>query len=309
MKGISGMYQEISYNVDDRIAVIRLARPSTMNAISPTMEAELHEALTRADVDPEVKVIVLGAEGEHFSSGYDIGALDPERPDKMGLIDPSGETIEDYLTTWYHWDRQSVDHLMHLWRLDKPVISSVQGYVMGGGFWYQLATDLTVAADSAVFGQPEVRHISNTTFLFTAIAGWKNANRYALTGDHFDAQEALRMGTVNEVVPVAELEERTLRLARRLAEVPIASLRLNKAIAMAGLQASGVGSGMLLNGVLSGFAHSSHGAEREALLEAQRAGGMRAFLRARDGKFRPEPFGPKSRPASTSTNREETPSE
>lgn len=289
------MYSEITYSVAEGIAVVNLANPATMNAISPTMESELHDALTRADLDPGVKVIVLGAEGDNFSSGYDIGTLDPENPDKMGLIDPLGQSIEDYLTTWYRWDRQSVDNLMRLWRLEKPVISSTQGYVMGGGFWYQLATDLTIAADDAVFGQPEVRHVSNTTFLLAAVAGWKNANRYALTGDHFDAQEALRMGVVNEVVPRAELEERTMRLARRLAMVPAASLRLNKAITMAGLQASGVGSGMLMNGVLSGFAHASHGPDREELLEAQREGGMRAFLKQRDGKYRPEPFGPKSR--------------
>lgn len=288
------MYTEIKYDVADHIAEVRLANPSTLNALSPTMEAEMHHAFNTADSDPDVKVIVLSAEGNHFSSGYDIGTPDPERPDKMGLIDPLGENIEDYLTTWYRWDRNSVDNLMRLWRMEKPIISSTQGYVMGGGFWYQLATDLTVAADDSVYGQPEVRHVSNTTYLFAAIAGWKNANRYALTGDHFDAQEALRMGLVNEVVPRAELEERTKKLAERLAMVPAASLRLNKAIAMAGLQAAGVGSGMLLNGVLSGFAHSSHGPDREKLLDAQRAGGMREFLKERDGKFRPEPFGPKS---------------
>ncbi|PBC39551.1 hypothetical protein CJ179_36695 [Rhodococcus sp. ACS1] len=289
------MYTQINYTVSDRIAEIELAQPERMNAISPEMETEMHEALQRADIDPEVKVIVLSAAGNHFSSGYDIGTLDPERPEKMGIIDPVGETIEDYLTFWYRWDRQSVDNMMRLWRLDKPVIASTQGYVMGGGFWYQLACDLTVASEDAVFGQPEVRHISNTTFLFAALAGWKNANRYALTGDHFDAQEAYRMGLVNEVVPRSDLATATRELASRIAKVPLASLRLNKAITMAGLQASGVGSGMLLNGVLSGLAHSSHGPDRQELLEAQREGGLREFLRQRDGKFRPEPFGPKSK--------------
>lgn len=288
------MYHEVEYSVAEKIAEVQLNKPETMNAISPTMEEELQDALSRADADPEVKVIVLTAAGDHFSSGYDIGAIDPARPEKMGAIDPHGDSVEDYLTYWYRWDQQSVENVMRLWRLEKPVISSVQGYVMGGGFWYQLATDLTVAADNAVFAQPEVRHVSNTSYLFAALAGWKNASRYALTGDHFDAQEALRMGVVNEVVPKAELREKTWQLAHRLTLVPMASLRLNKAITMAGLQASGVGSAMMLNGVLSGLAHSSHGADREELLEVQRAGGLREFLRERDGKFRPEPFGPKS---------------
>ena len=64
-----------------------------------------------------------------------------------------------------------------------------------------------------MFAQPEVRHISNTTFLFGALCGWKAANRWALTGDHFDAQEALRIGMVNEVVPHDRLIERARALA------------------------------------------------------------------------------------------------
>ena len=289
-------YQEVNYSTVEQAAVIELNRPDTMNAISPAMEAELHQALTEADRDSNVRCVILTGAGKNFCSGYDISGLDPAHPDRMGAIDPRGRQIDEYLSAWYEWDRGSVDNLMRLWRMDKPVITAVQGYVMGGGFWYQLASDLTVAADNAVFGQPEVRHVSNTTYLFVALAGWKNASRYALTGDHFDAAEALRMGIVNEVVPVSELMDRALRLAHRIALVPAASVRLNKAITMAGLQASGVQSAMLLNGVLSGFAHSSHGPDREALLEVQRAGGMRAYLKARDGKFMPEPFGPKSRP-------------
>lgn len=185
---------------------------------------------------------------------------------------------------------------MHLWYLGKPVIAAVNGWCMGGGFWYSLACDITIASEKAVFAQPEVRHISNTTFLFAALAGWKAAHRYALTGDHFDAQEALRLGVVNEVVPHEELMPRVRRLAERIAQVPEASVRLNKAITCYGLEAMGLRGGMLINGALSSLAHSSHGPEREALMAAQQKGGLKAFLDARDGPFLPEPFGPKSSP-------------
>lgn len=291
-------FEDIVYTVNDRVARIELDRPTTMNALTPLMESEIQQALTAADSDPEVKVIVLAANGDHFCSGYDIGASDPERPEWMGPIDPIGSTIEDYLTLWYRWDRDIVGNLMRIWHLEKPVVASVQGYVLGGGFWYQLACDLTVCADNSTFGQPEVRHVSNTTFLLAAIAGWKNASRYALTGDPFDAAEAYRIGVVNEVVPVAELRERTDALAARLALVPSASLRINKAITMAGLEASGIGAAMQLNGLLSGLAHSLHGPDREELLELQREGGLRALLKERDGKFLPEPYGPRSATAS-----------
>src|SRR5262249_59462426 len=101
--------------------------------------------------------------------------------------------------------------------------------------------------DNSVFAQPEVRHVSNTTFLFAALAGWKAAHRYALTGDHFDAAEALRLGIVNEVVPAAELLSRTRALAERIAKVPEPSVRLNKAVTCYGLLAMGPAPGMPLN--------------------------------------------------------------
>jgi enoyl-CoA hydratase len=166
---------------------------------------------------------------------------------------------------------------------------------MGGGFWYQLAADITIASDKAVFAQPEVRHISNTTYLFTALCGWKAANRWALTGDHFDAQEAFRIGMVNEVVPHDQLMPRARALAQRIALVPEPSIRLNKAISMQGMQASGVNSALLLEGALSALAHSSHSEERERLFEAQRSKGLKAYLDLRDGPFQPEPMGPKSK--------------
>ena len=165
---------------------------------------------------------------------------------------------------------------------------------MGIGFWYQLAADITIASDKAVFAQPEVRNTTGTTFLFSAVCGWKAANRWALTGDHFDAEEALRIGMVNEVVPHEKLMERARELAKRIAMVPEASIRLNKAITMMGMQASGVTNGLMLEGLLGTLAHCSHDARREELFETRRRDGMKAFLDQRDGPFQPEPKGPKS---------------
>jgi enoyl-CoA hydratase len=189
---------------------------------------------------------------------------------------------------------QQLSHWSHMWRLGKPIIAAVNGWAMGGGFWYQLAADVTIASDKAVFAQPEVRHISNSTYLFAALCGWKNANRWALTGDHFDAQEALRIGMVNEVVPHDQLMERTRGLAKRMALVPEPALRLNKAITMVGMQAAGLHSDLLMEGALGALAHASHNDERERLFEIQRTQGLKAYLEARDGPFQPEPMGPKS---------------
>jgi enoyl-CoA hydratase/carnithine racemase len=288
-------YEMILYEKAGPVTTITLNRPQTLNAINPQMTAELHQALDAADADAEVRAIILTGAGRAFSAGYDIG----RRPDGGSPLDARGVEVAGFLKNWWTRDGDSTRRLLHLWQLSTPVIAAVHGWVMGGGFWYSLACDITIAADDAVFAQPEVRHVSNTTFLFAALAGWKAAHRYSLTGDHFDAAEAQRIGIVNEVVPAAELMPRARALAERIAQVPEPSVRLNKAVTCYGLLAMGVGAGMMMNIPLSNLAHASFNAERAELLDVMKSGGLKAFLDARDGAFHPEPFGPKSAPRKT----------
>ena len=285
------MSQELLYEVEDRIATITFNRPERMNALTHELEAELHRRFDDADADRSVRVIILTGAGRAFCSGYDQGAVG-----KSGTrhSDPTGKSHADYIEFWQRTDALRVSYWTHMWGLAKPIIAAVNGWAMGGGFWYQLAADITIASAEAVFAQPEVRHISNSTFLLGALCGWKTANRWALTGDHFDAQEALRIGMVNEVVPHEELMERVRALAKRIALVPEPAVRLNKAITMKGIQAAGIYSGLLLEGTLGALAHSSHNEVRERLHEAQRTHGLKAYLEMRDGPFQPEPMGPRS---------------
>ena len=283
-------YQDIIYEVDDSIATITLNRPKVMNALSPNLEAEIHQAFDEADADPKARVIILTGEGAGYCAGYDQGPRDDGK--KKG--DPTGKSIAEFIEGWQRNDGEAANKWVHMWKLGKPIIAAVNGWAMGGGFWYQLAADLTIASDKAVFAQPEVRHISNSSYLFTALCGWKVANRWALTGDHFDAEEAYRIGMVNEVVPHDKLMERSRELAARIALVPEPAVRLNKAIAMQGLQSSGVYAALLTEGALGALAHSSHNDYREELYETMRTEGVRAYLQKRDGPFQPEPMGPKS---------------
>lgn len=285
-------YDNVLYEVDGPVVTVTLNRPSALNAISPGLENELHAALDAADKDPEIRVIILTGAGRAFCSGYDLSDSNGT-PRKLPPEVPVGE----YLRNWHETSMAGVWKIIHLWQLTKPVIAAINGWTMGGGLWYSTACDISIASERAVFAQPEVREISNTTFLLTALCGWKVANRWALTGDHMDANEALRVGLVNEVVSHDELLPRARALAARIAMVPEASVRMNKAIAMQGLLASGIFNGLLFSGPLSTIVQSSIGGPRwDELHEAQRAGGMRGFLDARDGPFLPEPFGPKSKP-------------
>jgi enoyl-CoA hydratase/carnithine racemase len=284
-------YKDLIYSVEEKIATITLNRPERMNALSRNLEGELHRAFDEADADRAVKVIILTGAGRAFCSGRDQGAV---AAGGTRNSDPKGKSHAEFIEHWQRSDSRKVGEWTHMWRLGKPIIAAVNGWAMGAGFWYQLAADITIASDQAVFAQPEVRHISATSFLFTALCGWKAANRWGLTGDHFDAEEALRIGMVNEVVPHDELTTATRALAKRLALVPEPALRLNKAIAMQGIQAAGLHNGLLLEGALAALVHSSHNEERQRLLDIQSQQGTKSYLEARDGPFQPEPQGPRS---------------
>src|ERR1700736_5496 len=285
------MTQELLYQVKDKIATITFNRPDRMNALTHELERELHRRFDEADADRAVRVIILTGAGRAFSAGYDQAATG-----KSGTrhSDPTGKSHAEFIEYWQRMDATRVAYWTHMWSLGKPIIAAVNGWCMGGGFWYQLAADITIASEEAVFAQPEVRHISASSYLLTALCGWKVANRWALTGDHFDAREALRIGMVNEVVPHAQLLEAARALARRIALVPEPSVRLNKAIAMQGIQAAGLYSALLLEGTLGTLAQASHNDYREKLFEVHRSQGVKAYLDMRDGPFQPEPMGPRS---------------
>jgi enoyl-CoA hydratase/carnithine racemase len=265
-------YQDLIYGVEDGIATITLNRPARMNALSHDLEAELHRAFDEADADRAVRVIILTGSGTAFCAGFDQG------PNKSGRrnSDPTGRSIAEFLEDCHRRHGKRVADWAHMWRL---------------------AADITIASESAVFAQPEVRHISASSYLLTALCGWKVANRWALTGDHFDAQEALRIGMVNEVVPHDRLMEAALALARRIALVPEPSVRLNKAIAMQGIQAAGLYAALLVEGTLGTLAQASHNEFREKLFEVHRTQGVKAYLDMRDGPFQPEPMGPRAKKA------------
>ena len=284
-------YQEILYEKQRGGALITLNRPEAMNAISRSMIKEIHRALDDVEEDKEVRAVVLTGAGRAFSAGMDQGNRAGRRRDihwPYGIL--TGQSAAEVIDSW----RVDPRNFRRMWEFGKPIIGAINGWAMGAGSWLSLFTHITIASENAVFAQPEVRHISNTTYLLGALCGWKAANRWGLTGDHFDAQEALRIGMVNEVVPHNELMELTRALAKRIALVPEPAVRLNKAITMMGMQAAGVYSGLLLEGTLGGLVHASHNEQREQLLEAQRQGGLKAYLDMRDGPFQPEPMGPRS---------------
>jgi enoyl-CoA hydratase/carnithine racemase len=266
-------FKEILYEKRRGGALITLNRPEAMNAISRSMIKEIHQALDDVEEDKEVRAVVLTGAGRAFSAGMDQGNRAGRRRD-------------------IHWPYgiltgQSAAEVIDSWRVDPR---------MGAGSWLSLFTHITIAAENAVFAQPEVRHGSNTSFMWTLLGGYKNALRYGLTGDHIDAQEALRIGLVVKVVPVEQLIDECFNLVERIAHVPPETVKINLQVATMGLDMMGLRDALTFDSQMSAPAHIMLREElRKPLDEARTNKGIREYLQMRDGPFQPEPFGPKSK--------------
>ncbi len=278
----------------DKVLKITMNRPEVLNALNPELENDVHAALDEGDADPEVRCMIIAGAGRSFSPGYDM-STGPGR--EKSPLDPSGfDSVGDFLTSTAISDYENIHLLqLHLFRLNKPVISAIHGYCMGGAMWLAMACDLTYCSEDAVFGQPEVRHNSNSTFLIPALCGWKHASRYLLTGDHFDGKEAACIGIVNECVPNDQLMPTVMNVANRIAKVPPHSVRHMKKMIKAGFSAYGLASALELCAAMSAFGHASHGPERQAMFDAQKERGMKGYLEVRDAPYLPEAMGPKSK--------------
>ena len=290
-------YKTILYEKQRNGVLITLNRPEVMNAISDELDDELHAALDAADADPEVRGIILTGAGAAFSAGFDIaGAATSVWP--YGL--PEGKSVAETIDHWRErfWRKEHGRIARIIDEIETPMIAVVSGWCMGGGSWYALTSHITIAAEDAVFGQVEVRMISDDNFIWILHAGYKNGLRYALTGDHIDAQEAMRIGLLNSVVPTkADALEEAFQLVERLALVSPETVKINLAVAMKGMEMMGLHQALRLNSELAAAVIVSKREEwSRPLEEAREQGGLRAFIRKRDEPFQPEPFGPRSRP-------------
>lgn len=213
-----GDYQDIFYETWEGVAKITINRPEVRNAFRPQTVFELSKAFDAARDDPEVGVVILtGAGTEAFCSGGDQRVRGDD-----GYVDAHGVGRLNIL-----------DVQIQIRRLPKPVIAMVAGYAIGGGHVLHVVCDLTVAADNARFGQtgPRVGSFDGGygSGLLARSVGQKKAREIWFLCQQYDAQEALRMGLVNRVVPLADLEQETLAWCRRILELSPLALRMIKA--------------------------------------------------------------------------------
>ena len=214
----SGDYQDIIYETWDGVAKITINRPEVRNAFQPVTVSEMSKAFEAARDDPTIGVVILtGAGTEAFCSGGDQRIRGDD-----GYVDAKGIGRLNVL-----------DLQIQIRRLPKPVIAMVAGYAIGGGHVLHVVCDLTIAADNARFGQtgPKVGSFDGGygAGLLARIVGQKKAREIWFLCEQYDAQQALQMGLVNKVVPLASLEQETVAWCRRILEMSPLALRMLKA--------------------------------------------------------------------------------
>ncbi|WP_330299954.1 enoyl-CoA hydratase/isomerase family protein [Streptomyces sp. NBC_00503] len=218
--------ERIRLEVADGIAELTLCRPDKLNGWSWESTRQLGLLADRIRFDPDVRVVLLRAEGRAFCAGIDVTA-------PGGAI--TGASAAERNRNYYEGIRWVHERFAVLARLPQPVVAAAQGYCLGFGFELALMADIRIAADDAVFALPEaqlgvaVDAGGDLRIAREAGAGW--AKFLALTGRRIDAQTALRLNLVQQVVPVAELESTARSLAAEIAaNAPLAVQGIKRAV-------------------------------------------------------------------------------
>jgi enoyl-CoA hydratase len=264
--------------VEDIGPVRRLTmnRPSALNALNAELTGAIVGAIGAAGDDDGVAAVILRGAGRAFSAGYDLnedaqgGALDAKR--------------------WHEELAASTEKLLAILDCPKPVIASVQSYCLAGGTDLMLACDLAVAAEDAYFGYVDIRFGSGVVSMFLPwVVGVRKAKELLFTGeDRIPADEALRIGLVNRVVPRGELDDATLALAQEIAKnepfvVQTTKRAVNRAWDVAGFRAA-----MAANTELDVMIETANLPARDEFRRITNEQGLKAAIAWRDEKFRGE---------------------
>jgi enoyl-CoA hydratase/carnithine racemase len=249
----------VETSLDGAVALCRLNRPEARNALSEDLKDELAEAVERFDRDHEVRCIVIAGGDEAFAAGADVKALADHRLD------------EDLGPSASFWRRLAA--------IRTPLVAAVSGWALGGGCELALLCDIIVASETAEFGQPEITLAiipgGGGTQRLARVVGKQRTMELVLTGRRFPAQEAHRMGIVNQVTAKNEWLERAMELAQVIARRPPLAARLAKEAVLAA-EETGLTAGLEVERRLFGVAMATE----------DRVEGMQAYMEKRKPEFK-----------------------
>jgi enoyl-CoA hydratase/carnithine racemase len=203
-----GDYQNIIFEKTEQVGIVTFNRPKVHNAFNTHLIREVVHCFEQMEVDDEVRVIVMrGAGGKAFCAGADIDEIKDNGPVEQ----------RPYQYLWMKFFKQ-------IEQIRKPVIASVEGWAPGGGTEISVCCDIVLAADDAKFGLAEMKigvmPGAGATVRLTRWVGKGKAMEILMTGDFIGAEEAVRIGLANRVIPKAQLWEETMKLAKTIADRP-----------------------------------------------------------------------------------------
>jgi enoyl-CoA hydratase/carnithine racemase len=257
----------------ERVMHIELNRPERLNALSRQTLLELNASLDSVEEDAAVRAVVISGAGRAFSSGFDLKEQMERRPSGP---EAWREILDlDFRTT------------MRFWHCSKPTIAAVHGACLAGAFELALACDLTIAAEDATFGEPELKFGAGiVTMLLPWLMGPKQAKEIVLLGlDRIDAATAQHLGIANRVVPAGAHVHTALRIAGNIAAIDPNLVRDTKKAINRSYEARGMDNA-LKQALDIDHAIESHGsADKRQFMDIARAEGLKAALVWRDARF------------------------
>ena len=219
------MAETILTEISNKILTVTLNRPEKLNALTPTLLAELKAELDSAAVNDDVSVVIIKSAGRAFCVGYDLNEenwITSQYPANH----PDGVEIEQ--------DKKDImallDYWLDMWRFPKPIICQVQGACLSGAGELLAVSDLVVASDTASFGHPAGRDlgIPPTVFFWPLTIGMRKTKEMLYTARSMSATEAEKLGLINKVVSPETLELETRALAEDIAKTPVNHLMILK---------------------------------------------------------------------------------
>jgi enoyl-CoA hydratase len=223
-------YENLKYEQDGHVTVLTYDRPEQRNAVSREMNAELHHAWQRFRDDDDAFVLVITGSGDAFCAGWDLqDAADLGEAGLEGMSE-EGQGYDGFRT--HVWNSPGDCGYTRRPDVFKPVIAAINGWAVAAGLENALLADIRIVAENAVFGALERRWNivagDGMTVRLPLVVGYGRAMEMIVTGRPVQAEEALRIGLANEVVPKGKALERALELAHQIAELPQGAIRSDK---------------------------------------------------------------------------------
>jgi enoyl-CoA hydratase len=253
---------------------ITMNRPEKRNALNHALRGQLLHALQAGDMDESVRVMIIRGAGSCFSAGYDLGGGNEGMDYPFFTAAGEGQ-----------WPRHVTEGWMGIWDLAKPVIAQVHGYCLAGGSELATGCDLVYMAEDAQMGYPAVRFGVPDMQFHPWLVGMRRGMEMVLTGDPIDGIEAVQRGWATRAWPLAELEQRVLEVAQRIAKIPPDIAQLNKRAVHRQMSVMGLREGIRQGTELCSLAIHQKGFQDFVKNIGPGKGKLTAALQQRDEQF------------------------